>query len=751
MKILALRVADFRLFTSPVALEGFASGVTIVAGANETGKSTLFHALEAAFLLPHSKTGAALEFLRPRRGGDPVVEVDFEVAGKRFRIAKRFGRGKSANLSNLDTGSILARAAEAEEHLARLVGANGEGPGRAGLVWVRQQRALLAPDPDLDPETGKAKPRGETQALNALLGDEIVEAAGSEKADEVAARVKKALLDLVTEERGGARKNGPYARALETRDQALQHLARVRAAVAASEARLKRIADLAALVAAPHHLSADGDEDARIADAEKALALAAGKRARRDQLLGERDRRRLEAENAAQALAACEQAAARRAERGERLAAVRALEAEIEAHAQALNADAATPARLKRLLELERGLAIAEANRGEAGARVTFALDAGGEGKVKADGAPVERRAAIDVIEEIDIAIDGIGVIRVTVAGKDEAVAARARAEAARQALTQGLEDMQAASLDEAKAAGERRQARLAELDTARARLSALAPKGVAALTEELAKLTRHGEEPRPDAIRKAAEDAALVARAADRAYDEARADAPDDVALRKLSSDLSALKDGRARRQNEAARLTLELERLKGEQAGFDDEGRAGELDSATQTLERAESEVARCEREIAALKLLLVELSGATEGIKTRYFEPVSRAILPYLLQVFPEATVDLAHGFALKGLTRAGEREDFETLSDGTREQLAVLARMGFARVLAERGASVPLVLDDPLVYSDDARLAAMCRALEDAGKTYQVILFTCRESAFQKLSGRRLVLQSWRPEA
>ena len=109
-----------------------------------------------------------------------------------------------------------------------------------------------------------------------------------------------------------------------------------------------------------------------------------------------------------------------------------------------------------------------------------------------------------------------------------------------------------------------------------------------------------------------------------------------------------------------------------------------------------------------------------------------------------------IDLEEGFSLRALTRAGEREDFAVLSDGTREQLAVLVRMGFARVLADRGMPVPLVLDDPLVYSDDERLAAMCRALEDAGRVHQVVLLTCRETAFQKLAGRRLTLESWRPD-
>ena len=191
MKILGLRAARFRRFSDPVALEGFDDGVNVIAGPNETGKSTLFHALEAAFLTPHSKTGAALDFLRPRGGGEPLVEADFETGGKRYRIRKQFGRGKAAVLKDLATGKDLARAADAEEMLANLIGVTDEGPGRAGLVWVRQRRALMAPDPDLDPETGKPRPRGERNALTAALGDDVVEAAGSEAAEAVMAEGRR--------------------------------------------------------------------------------------------------------------------------------------------------------------------------------------------------------------------------------------------------------------------------------------------------------------------------------------------------------------------------------------------------------------------------------------------------------------------------------------------------------------------------------------------------------------------------------
>ena len=120
MRLIALRAAQFRRFSDGVAIDHISPGINLLAGPNELGKSTLFEALEAAFLVPHGTGGARLEGFRPRGGGEPLVEVDFETGGARWRIRKQFGRGKTAILTNLDTGRVEARAGEAEAQLSRL-------------------------------------------------------------------------------------------------------------------------------------------------------------------------------------------------------------------------------------------------------------------------------------------------------------------------------------------------------------------------------------------------------------------------------------------------------------------------------------------------------------------------------------------------------------------------------------------------------------------------------------------------------
>ena len=79
---------------------------------------------------------------------------------------------------------------------------------------------------------------------------------------------------------------------------------------------------------------------------------------------------------------------------------------------------------------------------------------------------------------------------------------------------------------------------------------------------------------------------------------------------------------------------------------------------------------------------------------------------------------------HGFHRSAFSRGSRRPGKATASTSSpsmsggsaSRRCAVLVAnregLAFAEVLAENGYPTPLVLDDPLAYSDDARLAAMC---------------------------------------
>jgi uncharacterized protein YhaN len=86
-----------------------------------------------------------------------------------------------------------------------------------------------------------------------------------------------------------------------------------------------------------------------------------------------------------------------------------------------------------------------------------------------------------------------------------------------------------------------------------------------------------------------------------------------------------------------------------------------------------------------------------------------------------------------------------ESFRRLSGGTQEQIAVLVRLAMGTLLAERGGSVPIILDDALVYCDDDPINLMFDALSRAGKHQQIIVLTCRLRSFAPLGGHKLQLQ------
>ena len=86
-----------------------------------------------------------------------------------------------------------------------------------------------------------------------------------------------------------------------------------------------------------------------------------------------------------------------------------------------------------------------------------------------------------------------------------------------------------------------------------------------------------------------------------------------------------------------------------------------------------------------------------------------------------------------------------EPFERLSDGTREQIAILTRLAFAELLADQGRPAVVVLDDALVFSDDQRIEQMFEILARAADKLQIIVLTCRERVFEGLPARRLRLE------
>jgi hypothetical protein len=749
MKINALRVAAFRRFTDPAAIEDFSGGINVLAGPNEMGKSTFFRALEAAFLTRHKVTGAVLNEMRPFTGGEPMVEADFSQDGRRWRVRKQFGRGNAATLTDLTAGRVVARNAEAEDQLAALIGKPNDLHGPLGLVWVRQQHTLVRPDPDVDADTGKEKARGELGALQAAIGREVETAAGGEAFQRVQQLTAKALDVLLTNTRNAPKKNGPLDVARSVHAETLAELKRAEQAAAGAEQRLQMIATLSdelAVLSAPEtaavrRLDLGRREGAMAAEVKRRADLDLAREALKARVLeAERARSSIEAARKLQEQITALEAQQRVADD---------LERDIAVLAEALNSDAATRPRIEQLNAWARERDIADAELNGDAARIDITLEAGGLGRLRVDGELVAKSVSRNVTEHIDIAIDGIGAIRVSAPGAERVAAARHRRADAVQQINALLALIGTGTIADAQTRAEARARTVEALDRARAKLSGLAPGGAAGIVAIIDRLTaEHRAMPATDMEAQSLE---ATARAARDRFDYLNGAVMSDAEFRAAAAALDMARQADKTAAEVAHRLAMRIDNLKSEQAGADEDGRAGQVDALNGTLERHAIEVRRLEAEGKALLLLARTLDSIESQTRTAFYEPVTRRLQPHLHDVFGAADLGFKEDFAISGLTRDGQREDFASLSDGTREQLSVLVRLSFAELLAQRGVPVPLVLDDPLVYSDDDRLAKVCRVLERASADLQIVVLTCRATAFQMLPGHRLSVTAWRPEA
>jgi energy-coupling factor transporter ATP-binding protein EcfA2 len=187
-----------------------------------------------------------------------------------------------------------------------------------------------------------------------------------------------------------------------------------------------------------------------------------------------------------------------------------------------------------------------------------------------------------------------------------------------------------------------------------------------------------------------------------------------------------------------EVTRLTTLIEANEG--AGVEEL-----LLTAEAERDRLASVVAEYEKEGAILELLLTTLDAAESEAKNLYLAPVVGRVEPYLRMLLPGANIVLDENLHIAGLQRDGQREEFDILSGGTQEQLAVLTRLAFAELLLGQGRPATVILDDALAFSDDDRIELMFDVLMRAGAQVQIIVLTCRKHLFTRLGAAPLEIK------
>ncbi|MCE6953046.1 chromosome segregation protein SMC [Cereibacter sphaeroides] len=380
--------------------------------------------------------------------------------------------------------------------------------------------------------------------------------------------------------------------------------------------------------------------------------------------------------------------------------------------AAALEACAATT-----LAEARRNLAEAAADRDECSRAAELLASVAPEGmaRLRQD---LARTAAEAAGAPQDPAEDPDAVAALLDAAELAETAAAAAAEAARRAAAEAGQRLARSEASEA--------ACRAALDAARAEA------GDAAEHAARAEAARHA----------VADTAGRLAAAQDR-LGALEASAPDlDTAQARLDRAQSVI-DRTARERAELVRRVAELDGFIRSEASL---GIEEELEEVRGRLSAARDRARHCEAEVRALVRLRRALEDARTAARDAYFGPVTAELRPLLALLHEGAELRLDDRTLLPAaLARSGIDEELEILSGGTREQIAILTRLAFARLLARRGQPVPVILDDALVHTDDARIEAMFTALHRIARDQQILVLTCRQRAFEALGGERALVR------
>jgi len=194
----------------------------------------------------------------------------------------------------------------------------------------------------------------------------------------------------------------------------------------------------------------------------------------------------------------------------------------------------------------------------------------------------------------------------------------------------------------------------------------------------------------------------------------------------------------GLAEAQRQRAAKLSERDRLEGQLTSGDLAGmheRLGDAEAASAVARRVLDQQERYARALALLNKTLVDSRSQTQQA---FREPLMRRLLPLLQSLHPGTSVELDDDFNIVRFARPGVGEDsFGTLSGGESEQFGLVVRLALAQVLSERQ-SLPVMIDDGLVHTDDQRMQRLLDILASAGRSLQLIICTCHPERYRGLA-------------
>lgn len=246
-------------------------------------------------------------------------------------------------------------------------------------------------------------------------------------------------------------------------------------------------------------------------------------------------------------------------------------------------------------------------------------------------------------------------------------------------------------------------------------------------------------------ATREKASDAEIFAAVENRGKDYEAAEEQLAAAQKELAQrdadDVEASLAGAKQRRDAVENRLAELEKRRQEIRVHLDY-----FDSANEKLAAAEGVVERTQRDrnsmrrrAAAAKTLMEVMTQARAASRNALADPLLRKLEEYGGGVFGAGTqFTMNEDLRIESRSNADGKFDVDELSGGAQEQLDILLRLAVAGVL-EGGQGAPVIIDDALGYSDEHRLRRMNNALAKAGRDMQVLVLTCDEARFDRVTG------------
>ncbi len=222
----------------------------------------------------------------------------------------------------------------------------------------------------------------------------------------------------------------------------------------------------------------------------------------------------------------------------------------------------------------------------------------------------------------------------------------------------------------------------------------------------------------------------------------------PDQSSVRPAARRPAEIDNERQRARSELEKAVTQTTTLERE-VGLTVESYRREYPQLRQDVDELRSGLSNATRFHQATETAAQVLREVAESTRRRWSAALNEqagAILPNLNPDYTDIRFDDSLGFTLCRTSdnRPLEKSDVDArLSTGARDQVYLAVRLACCLELSKNGEPLPIILDDPLLASDDARFESAMRYLVDQlPESNQVIILSCH-----RLRHERLMSQPW----